>query len=278
MSAAAARRASRRHTGSDLLARVLAAVPAVAFAIALVALGGTVFTVGAALLGIMCLHELYRMYEHARPVKLAGFASIAGLAAAADLGGVEEVVLVLAASFPVVFLVSLIMPERPGTTVTEGWAITLLGVFWVGLAVAHAILLRELEHGGGLVVDVLVGTFVGDTGAYLGGRAFGTRRLAPRISPSKTVEGLVIGVLTAVVATWCAGLYQDWLSHGEALLLGLAAGLAAPVGDLFESKVKRDAGRKDAGALFGAHGGALDRLDAAFFTLVAGYYVARALG
>jgi phosphatidate cytidylyltransferase len=114
---------------------------------------------------------------------------------------------------------------------------------------------------------------VGDTGAYLGGRSFGTRRLAPRISPNKTVEGLLCGIATAVLATWAAGLYQDWLSHGQTLLLGLAVGLAAPLGDLFESQVKRDAGRKDAGTLFGAHGGALDRLDAALFTLVCGYYV-----
>ncbi len=102
---------------------------------------------------------------------------------------------------------------------------------------------------------------------------FGRRRLAPSISPNKTVEGLLIGLVTAVLATWVAGLYQDWLSHGQALLLGLAVALAAPVGDLFESKVKRDAGMKDTGGLFGAHGGALDRLDAVFFTLVAGYYV-----
>ena len=81
------------------------------------------------------------------------------------------------------------------------------------------------------------------------------------------------GERTAVLATWAAGLYQDWLSHGQALILGAAIGLAAPIGDLFESQVKRDAGTKDAGTLFGAHGGALDRLDAAFFTLVTGYYV-----
>ena len=123
------------------------------------------------------------------------------------------------------------------------------------------------------MVDVLVGTFVGDTGAYLGGRFLGRRKLAPRISPNKTVEGLLVGIVTAILATWCAGLYQDWLSHGQALLLGLAVALAAPLGDLFESQVKRDAGAKDAGAMFGAHGGALDRLDAAFFSLVTGYYV-----
>src|SRR5207253_1185954 len=170
---------------------------------------------------------------------------------------------------PLMFLVSLVMPRRS----TEGMAITTLGVVWIGLALAHAVLLRKLPHGDGIVVDVLVGTFVGDTGAYLGGRSFGTRRLAPRISPNKTVEGLVIGFLVAVLATWCAGLYQDWLSHGQALILGVAIGLAAPLGDLFESQVKRDSGVKDTGRAFGAHGGALDRLDAAFFTLVAGYYV-----
>jgi phosphatidate cytidylyltransferase len=141
------------------------------------------------------------------------------------------------------------------------------------MAIAHAILLRGTPHGDGIVVDILVGTFIGDTAAYLGGRTFGTRRLAPRISPNKTLEGLLCGIAGAVLATWCAGLYQDWLSHGQALVLGLAVGLAAPLGDLFESQIKRDAGRKDAGTLFGAHGGALDRLDAAFFTLVAGYYV-----
>ena len=76
---------------------------------------------------------------------------------------------------------------------------------------------------------------------------------------------------------WFAGLYQDWLAGSDALLLGVAVALAAPLGDLFESKIKRDAGTKDAGRLFGAHGGALDRLDAALFTLVVGYYVWQAL-
>ena len=87
------------------------------------------------------------------------------------------------------------------------------------------------------------------------------------------MEGLVIGFVTAIVAVQLAALYQDWLDAVHALALGAAVGLAAPIGDLFESQVKRDAGTKDAGRLFGVHGGALDRLDAAFFALVAGYYV-----
>ena len=74
-----------------------------------------------------------------------------------------------------------------------------------------------------------------------------------------------------------ASLYQDWLSATEALALGAAVAAAAPLGDLFESMIKRDLGVKDAGRLFGEHGGALDRLDAAFFAVVVGYYVSRAL-
>ena len=139
-------------------------------------------------------------------------------------------------------------------------------------------LLRGTPHGDGIIIDILVGTFVGDTGAYLGGRCFGTRRLAPRISPNKTVEGLAIGFVTAVLGDLVRRALPGLaLGHGDALLLGVAVGLAAPLGDLFESQVKRDSGVKDTGKAFGAHGGALDRLDAAFFTLVAGYYVWLAL-
>jgi phosphatidate cytidylyltransferase len=271
------RRRRPRRGASDLPARLIVAVPAIAFAIFIVASGGWVFAAGAFALGAVCLHELFRMYEGLRPVKLAGFLAVAGLAVAALLGDERQVLLAAMATFPVLFLLALAMPAREGVTVTDGMAITLFGVFWVGMAIAHAILLRDLPHGDGILIDVLVGTFVGDTAAYFGGRMFGTRPLAPRISPNKTVEGLACGIIAAVLATWAAGLYQDWLTHGQALLLGLAVGLAAPLGDLFESQVKRDAGTKDAGTMFGAHGGALDRLDAAFFTLVTGYYVWLAL-
>jgi phosphatidate cytidylyltransferase len=120
---------------------------------------------------------------------------------------------------------------------------------------------------------VLVGTFHGDTGAYLGGRLFGRRPLAPAVSPGKTVEGLAIGMACAVLGVWIASRYQEWLPVSHALVLGLGVALVAPVGDLFESFVKREARIKDSGGLFGAHGGALDRLDAVLFTAVVGYYI-----
>ena len=91
------------------------------------------------------------------------------------------------------------------------------------------------------------------------------------------MEGLAAGIVVGTLACWFAGLFQDWLSSTDALLLGLAAALAAPVGDLLESAVKRRAGVKDSGRVFGAHGGVLDRADAAMLAALVGYHVARML-
>jgi phosphatidate cytidylyltransferase len=130
----------------------------------------------------------------------------------------------------------------------------------------------------GLVFDVLIATFVGDTFAYFVGRAYGRTQIAPLISPNKTLEGLVGGVVGGTFAFWCAGLYQDWLTGWDALLIGFLVAITAPIGDLFESLIKRDLEVKDTGTLLGAHGGVLDRLDAVLFTIVVGYYAAVGLG
>jgi phosphatidate cytidylyltransferase len=183
------------------------------------------------------------------------------------------VMLAFVAFFPVLFAVALATPRATG----PGLAFCVLGVAWIGIAIAHAVLLRDLPHGGGIVACVLVGTVACDIGAYFGGRTFGATPLAPRVSPSKTWEGLGIGIVVGVLGVWLTGTYQDWLGGTDALLLGVGVSLAGPVGDLFESYIKRDAGIKDTGRLFGAHGGALDRLDALLFAVVVGYWVWRAL-
>ncbi len=254
---------------SDVGARVLAAIPAVAFALFIVIEGGSVFALGLFLLGAACMHELFGMYVRTAPARLAGFVTLAALLLAARYGDQFQVLLVAVLALPLVFLITELGP-RPSVA---GVAVTLLGIYWIGFALAHAMLLRGLPHGTGIVLDVLVGTFIGDTAAYFGGRTFGRRPLAPAISPNKTVEGLVIGMVAAILSVWIAGRYQEWLPGSHALVLGLAVAVAGPVGDLFESFVKREAGTKDSGGLFGAHGGALDRLDAVLFTAVAGYYV-----
>jgi phosphatidate cytidylyltransferase len=250
---------------------VIVAIPAIVFAIVIVVQGGLLFALAVAALGMLCLHELYDLLDRARPIRLAGFIAMLGLALAARYGSQFQVFLVAVAAVPLAFLLILAGPRRRGSTASM--AATLLGVYWIGFAVAHAVLLRDLSHGDGILIDILVGTFVGDSGAYFGGRLFGRRALAPQISPNKTVEGWVIGMVIAVAATWFAGTYQDWLDSGQALLLGLGVAIAAPIGDLFESLVKRDMDAKDTGRAFGAHGGALDRLDAVLFTIPVGYYV-----
>ena len=261
-----------RATDSDVASRFLFALPLIALALFLVIAGGAIFAAGLFVLGCICMHELYDMYERpgrAGPVRLAGFIALAGLLAGALLGGQAQVLLAAVAALPVLFALTLTQ-RHPSV---GGMALTLLSIYWIGFALAHAVLLRGLPHGEGIVIDVLIGTFLGDTGAYLGGRLFGRRPLAPRISPNKTVEGLLIGMACAVLAVWFAGRYQDWLPGAHALVLGLAVAVFAPIGDLFESFVKRQAGTKDTGRLLGAHGGVLDRLDAVLFTAVVGYYV-----
>jgi phosphatidate cytidylyltransferase len=271
----AAQRGERRQR-SDLSARIITAVPAIIFAIFIVAQGGEIFALGLFGLGVIALGELYTLMARVRPINIAGFVTLGGMLAAALYGEPRHVLMVMAASFVVVFYFSFLRPRRENVS----WAIaaTQFGVFWIGIAMVHAVLLRELPHGDGLLVDVLVGTFVGDTAAYLGGRAYGRTPIAPVISPNKTLEGLIAGIIGGTVAFWCAGLYQDWLSGTDALVLGLAVALVAPLGDLFESVIKRDLEVKDTGRFFGPHGGVLDRLDAAFFTMVVGYYGALALG
>jgi phosphatidate cytidylyltransferase len=268
-------RARTRRSGSSTAARVGVAIPWVAFAIVIIHFGGTVFAVALLGLGIVALHELYTMFRPVRPIPLAGFAGAAGLIFAAAYGDQFQMVLASVASVLLAFVLTLSRRDRRHVTLSI--AVTLLGVFWVGMALAHGVLLRGLPHGDGLIVDVLIATFIGDTGAYFGGRTWGTRALAPQISPAKTVEGLIAGVLAGTGAFVLASLYQDWLSATEALAIGAAVTLAAPLGDLFESMIKRDLDVKDSGRFFGEHGGALDRLDAAFFTVVVGYYVARAI-
>lgn len=149
--------------------------------------------------------------------------------------------------------------RRNRQDVTISIAITMLGIFWIGTALVHAVLLRELpDHGAGLLVNVLVGTFACDTGAYAVGRMFGTHRFAPNLSPNKTIEGLVGGFLIGMLGVRCAGRPGLAFRCGRSFSEQPAA--VAPIGDLFESMIKRDLDTKDTGNLFGPHGGWLDWL------------------
>lgn len=261
-----------RLPGGETTRRVLWAVPWVIFAIAIVAIGGAAFALPILVLGIIGLREFFAMTERARPFAMPAYLTLAGMVAAAYFGGTYQVLLAAACCFPLSFLWAIRRDER--RNVTYSIAITLLGTLWIGLGFSHAVLLRELPlHGGALLIDVLVATFAGDTAAYAAGRLFGSRKITPRISPNKTFEGLIGGFVGATLGFWLAGLYQDWLPGIDALVMGMCVAAIAPIGDLFASMVKRDCDVKDTGRLFGPHGGLIDRLDAALFTIVIGYYL-----
>jgi phosphatidate cytidylyltransferase len=266
------RRRSGRGRG-ETVKRILFAIPWIIFAIAITVAGGLVFSLAIAALGVVALHEFHGMTDSLRPIKRASYIAVPALVIAAHFGTAFNVLMILAAAFVLLFFFGADRGHREGVTVSMG--VTLLGIVWIGVPLVHAVLLRELpDHGAALLIDVLVGTFATDTAAYATGRMFGTHRIAPTLSPNKTLEGLVGGFLIGTMAFWFAGLYQDWLSGVDALMMGAAVAALAPIGDLFESMLKRDLGCKDTGRLFGPHGGLLDRLDAVFFTIVVGYYLA----
>jgi phosphatidate cytidylyltransferase len=262
----------RRRRGGETARRVAVAIPWIVFAIAITVAGGLVFALAMVAIGLVGLREYFVMTARLRPIQIAAYLALPGMIMAAHFGTSFNVLLVATASFPLLFLFGADRRHRDGISVSMG--MTLLGVVWIGLPLVHAVLLRDLPlHGAALLIDVLVGTFVTDTAAYATGRMFGSHRFAPRLSPNKTIEGLVGGFLIGTMGFWFAGLYQDWLSGTDALIIGAAVAAIAPLGDLFESMLKRDLGRKDTGSLFGPHGGLLDRLDAVFFTIVVGYYL-----
>jgi phosphatidate cytidylyltransferase len=268
-------RRPRRGSG-ETAKRVLVALPWIAFAIAITVAGGVVFALAMVAIGVVAIREYAAIAGRYRPLLIPAYASIAALIAAAYLGSAFNVLYVVAATVPLLFAFAARAGHREGATVSLG--VTLLGVLWIGIPLAHAVFLRDLpDHGAALLIDVLVGTFVADTAAYATGRMFGSHKIAPNLSPNKTIEGLIGGFVIGTMGFWFAGLYQDWLSGVDALMIGAAVAAVAPIGDLFESLLKRDLGTKDTGTLFGPHGGLLDRLDAVFFTVVIGYYLAVAV-
>jgi phosphatidate cytidylyltransferase len=248
------------------------ALPWIAVAITIIVVGGLLFAVAMIAFAGIALAELFRMARDWRPMVPVALVISAAMVVAAYYGDQYQIVLAAMCAFPLMFAVSALRRQPHG--VLSSMAVTIFGIVWIGIPFAHAVLLRELpDHGGALLVDVLVATFVADTAAYAGGRLFGRHPLAPALSPNKTLEGLAFGFVGGTMGFWFAGLYQDWLPGLDALVMGMCVAALAPVGDLFESLLKRDLGVKDSGNVFGPHGGLLDRVDAVLFTVVAGYYL-----
>jgi phosphatidate cytidylyltransferase len=169
----------------------------------------------------------------------------------------------------------LLPPARPG--VIPDWAVTVAGALYVGLLLGHVGLLRQLARGAWWIALVLIVTWAYDTGAYLSGRRWGRTPFMAHISPKKTLEGVIGGL---VVATVC-GLAAIWMVHltwWQGLVFGILGGAIGQTGDLIESMIKRQVGVKDSGSIMPGHGGLLDRIDSLLLTGVFGYYAAALVG
>ncbi len=177
---------------------------------------------------------------------------------------------VLAALVVAALVWHLIFPQ----VTTSDTSVTVFGVVYIGFTLTHLVLMRELDSGTEFVAATLVSVWANDILAYAIGSSFGRHRLAPNVSPKKSWEGLAAGT-AGTMAVWLAlGLFVQtgfpvwWLA-----LIGLAVSAAAAVGDLAESRMKREAGVKDSGSLLPGHGGFLDRIDSTITVSVVAFYM-----
>ena len=276
---AGARNGTGRDVPADLSSRLgvgigLAVVLIAAYFLGAGALVGLVALclLGAAAEGFTMLRESSGF----RPATLVGLLATGGLVLGAWWKGEGALPLVLAVATVATMLWYLlgVSEARPLANVMA----TLTVVMWVGLLGSFAGLLLRADHGRGLFFAVAVTVVLADVVAYFVGRRIGSRKLAPRVSPGKTVEGFVAGGVAALVVGAVVGnALPGWGGVGHGLLLGLVVAVFAPIGDLFESLIKRDLDVKDSGRLLAGHGGLLDRFDSVILVLPAAYYLAVAL-
>ena len=234
-------------------------------------LGGWWLFALATIATILALHEYWLMARVLSPLAPAGY--IGGVLAlvGAEQSGIGWMLGGALLTFALAFLLKAI--SQANAPPTAAISSTVMGAVWVGCGLSFLLLLRSLpEHGRLALTTVLIAVWAGDTCAYLGGRFLGRHKMAPSTSPGKTWEGFVFGTAATVFVAFVALYKQHFLSIPQSITLGVAIAVAGPLGDLFESLLKRDAGVKDSGALLGGHGGVLDRLDAFLFAAPVAYF------
>lgn len=254
-----------------MLIRTISAFVLVPLLLGLTYLGGKYTALLVGFLTLMALWEFMRIGEKMGiPAWYKTNLAVAVLWLAVIFSGGEEWMLASLVAWILIALgrLSLGYPKIQVTEVSYNFT----GLVYTVVLLSHLYLLRQLPGGAAWAFLSFFLVWATDTGAYLIGRAFGKHPLSPRVSPNKTVEGSLGGLLTAVLV---AVLYWNYIGGASlAYFLGLAlvAGVAAQLGDLFESALKRSAGVKDSGKLIPGHGGVLDRFDSFVFAIPVVYY------
>ena len=245
------------------------------------------FTIFIAIWGLLAAFEFYRLVAASKVPPLTYFGLIwillfilsrnSGLLSIIephfDLDLLMPLLLTSAVLLPLIWL---LLPAQKEKTFTS-WAWTIAGILYVGWLLGHLVALRGLDDGRNWVFFALFVTFASDTAAFFTGRALGRHYLAPPISPGKTWEGAIGGVIGAIIVSLffilATPLSLD-LNWGQAILLGFLVSIFGQLGDLVESLFKRNMGVKDSSRLIPGHGGFLDRMDSVVVaTIVVYYYV-----
>jgi phosphatidate cytidylyltransferase len=264
---------------SDTVSRLVVAAVGLPLVLGMLWLGGWWLFALVAVAAFVGVHEFVTTARPLRPLAPAVYGGVIVALVGARLGGLEWLLAGFLATFVLAFLLHALSSTRAPTTAAVGS--TVLGSAWIGLGLGFVLLLRQMHTEGRLIAFAVVLTvFAADTLAYLTGRFAGRHRLAPRLSPKKTWEGLLGGAAAGVFVSFIA-LYDTrdhYLTVGEAVVLGIVVVVSAVLGDLFESALKRDLEVKDTGSLLGGHGGVLDRVDALLFAAPAAYFLVVAFG
>ena len=264
--------------------RLLVAIIGLPIGVAAIVLGGYFLLGVAVVLTMLGLHEYYTLVRPYRPNLLVGYVSGLGLVVCSfffdkfepsGLQGQEGILVSLVFMMALIFLWSLF--GKLGAHLVGRMALTVFGVLWVAVGFAYIMLVRSLDHGRSLCILLVTCTVINDTFAYFVGRTLGRHRMAPRISPKKTIEGAIGGLAGATVAAVIVSVYSNWMPKGMAAVLGLIVGVVGQWGDLFESAIKRDFRVKDSGKILPGHGGILDRFDSFLFAGFATYWGAIAV-
>ncbi|RJQ54298.1 MAG: phosphatidate cytidylyltransferase [Actinobacteria bacterium] len=258
----------------NLRLRVLAGSVGIILLLGALFLGDAPFALVIALVAGLALNEFYGLFRarHYRPNEVLGLSAGVAFPVAAYVFGLAGLPVVAFASVVAAFCWYVAFSQ----TNFADMAITVAGSFYVGLLLSFLVLARSLDVGVWLVLLILVATWVNDTAAYFVGVALGRSRLAPRVSPGKTWEGTIAGILAAGVVL-AALAFFPYLDLVERTILGVVVAAAGVAGDLAESRLKRELDVKDSGKAIPGHGGFLDRFDSLIFAAGTGYYLLTAL-